>query len=403
MKKCFCGGLVILFFLLQLTGCVQPAHVPGQPYYVPPAEAQDVSRQDPGLIEAFPVPYALFCGETKGYTELFPEKQGYEFFEKYGLGQRTSRLFESPFDNYVTRCYVTEAEYKALSAAYLQYLKDLIPSVAADLFPAVRNIQFRVQGEDQFLTSFRITIREGELPKGFRWSDSEEWYALRDALLDISTAYNEFRSAERSQDLKIEIYGNRGVLFHEIITGDTRYYKMPNAVFGLSDENRSSLNAKELAEIANAYGARQIILLESPYILRPETKKGVVYASLSGEARDALIPSLIESVKANIQKGIPEDSWIQSYDFQWNGAHTGIAAVLIYVDSAKIPSEQWLSAEGSKIHVLHSRSYALWINDVLDYEVPYPNGIKTCFIDMETRETLAAWQDALEDGSARIQ
>ncbi len=132
----------------------------------------------------------------------------------------------------------------------------------------------------------------------------------------------------------------------------------------------------------------------------PET---TVYVYMSRETRDTLIPSFIESVKKSIQEKIPKDSCIQSYDFQWNDAHTGIAAVLIYIDRSKISSETWLDTEAGTIHVLKSRTYALWINDVLEYQVPYPNGTKTCFIDMETQETLAVHQDVLDDVSYRIQ
>ena len=81
---------------------------------------------------------------------------------------------------------------------------------------------------------------------------------------------------------------------------------------------------------------------------------------------------------------------------EWNADHSAVTSVLMRVDREVIPSETWPQEEGNRI-LSDAGQIADWINDVLDWEPAYPDGLKMCIIDAGTREMIAGWQRVSED------
>ncbi len=400
MKRFYCRLLVFLFLLISLTGCSESV----KPYYIPP-EGETISDADTEYIEVYCIPVALVTGKIDHhFSYSTPEKELMNFRkiqDSFRLRDENKPLDDldssGPFSLSTIARKLTERQYEAMTAAYQSYLPDLLAVKGKKLFPAVLSIEFELQGEEQYLAAFHVQLQESRFPKQSDWTDSEEYYALREELLSIQTCYNEFRGAEETRDLEIDWLGEEKVLKSETIPGDTEQYLLPLALFDLEEEKLDSYTARDLAKKAEDLGIRQIFIPdENALRFTPH----YTYVQVGEDDLEAVKAAYTGTVEQKLKEKIPEDSYVKDIRLLWTATHNGVLGLVMEIDTHQIPSG-W-EPEDALMILTQAEPTVNNLNRLYKYKYHYPNGMLFRIVDAETGETLAAWRNIAEDVCTRI-
>ncbi len=387
MKKLLTLVLVLGFLVPAGAGCTRSSAGPARPYYVPPQTEGSLSGSA-SLTKVYEIPYALLTGRIGESIEVSVGSDAeklQELMASFGLGDNPTVPYFTPFGGFVFGMMLTDRQYEAMKAAYRAYLPDLLEQTVRKLFPAVQSVEYGLGAGIPTLSSFRVRLREKSLPENGDWKASDASFELRRALLSIQTGYNTFLGAETTRDLRIDWVGEETVLASETIAGGTECRRFSVSLFGLEMEPLREAGARELAETAEACGARQIFLPNEAVARRyPD----MIFVEIGGEGLEKARLRSTESLEQTLKDLASEDPWIREIAPEWASEKAGITGLRMTVHPDRLPSGDWPDSEGRRL------LNELWpkVNALNDLYGRRLRDLTMRIADAQTGEILREWE-----------